>query len=135
MKKNLLSFLREIDYATPDCNNEFQNFPEYTNERKLDVLTTPGVVKMLGKPDSFEPIQVPNAQVDSLKRLIASDVEIQPCLYPKEGERARITDGPFMGIEGVVLRADYRRHIIVVSIDLLQRSVSINLEEFQIEKV
>ena len=112
----------------------FVDFPEYTNERKISVLTAPGVVKMLGRPDTYEPIPIPSAQIETIKRLIASDVEIQPCLYPKEGERARITDGPFRGIEGVVMRADYRRHLFVVSIDLLQRSVAINLEEFQIEK-
>jgi transcriptional antiterminator NusG len=112
----------------------FVDFPEYTDERKLSVLTTPGVVKMLGRPDSYEPIPVPETQIGAIKRLIASDVEIQPYFYPKEGERARITDGPFRGIEGVVVRADYHRHLFVVSIDLLQRSVAINLEEFQIEK-
>ena len=112
----------------------FVDFPEYTNERKLSVLTTPGVVKMLGRPNSHEPVAVPNTQIDAIKRLIASEVDIQPCLYPKEGERARIVDGPFKGIEGVVLRADYRRHLFIVSIDLLQRSVAITLEGFQIEK-
>lgn len=112
----------------------FVDFPEYTNERKLSVLTTPGVVKMLGRPNNHEPLAVPDVQIDAIKRLIASDVEIQPCLYPKEGERARIVDGPFKGIEGIVMQADYHRHLFVVSIDLLQRSVGIRLEGFQIEK-
>ncbi|MDI6615131.1 MAG: transcription termination/antitermination NusG family protein, partial [Syntrophaceae bacterium] len=52
----------------------FVDFPEYTNERKLSVLTIPGVVKMLGRPDSHEPIPVPEVQIDAIKRLIASDV-------------------------------------------------------------
>jgi len=112
----------------------FVRFPEYTNEGKLSILSTPGVVRMLDKPDSYEPLQVPDPQIDSIKRLIASDVEIQPYIYPKEGERAKITDGPFKDIEGVVMQTDYRRHVFVVSIDLLQRSVAIKLEGFQIEK-
>ncbi|HOO90513.1 MAG TPA: UpxY family transcription antiterminator [Syntrophales bacterium] len=113
----------------------FVMFPEYTTEKKLNVLTTPGVVKMLDKPDSHEPLQVPDSQIDAIKRLVASDVEIQPYLYPGEGEWARITDGPFKGIEGIVMRVDYRRHVFVVSIDILQRSVAIKLEGFQIEKI
>jgi len=116
----------------------FVEFTEYTNERKISVLSTPGVVRMLGKPDSYEPLQVPDSQIDAIKRLIASDVEIQSHIYPKEGERARITDGPFKDIEGVVVRADYRRSNsseFVISIDMLQRSVAIKLEGFQIEKI
>ncbi len=116
----------------------FVEFTEYTNERKISVLSTPGVVRMLGKPDSYEPLQVPDSQIDAIKRLIASDVEIQSHIYPKEGERARITDGPFKDIEGVVVQADYRRSNsseFVISIDMLQRSVAIKLEGFQIEKI
>ncbi|MCD6486046.1 MAG: UpxY family transcription antiterminator [Syntrophobacterales bacterium] len=113
----------------------FVDFPEYTNEMKLNVLSTPGVVRMLDKPDSYEPLQVPDSQIDAIKRLITSDVEIQPYIYPKEGESAKIVDGPFKDIEGVVVQADYHRHLFVVSIDILQRSVAIKLEGFQIEKI
>ncbi len=113
----------------------FVDFPEYNNELKLNVLTTPGVVKMLGRPDRYEPIPVPDRQIEAIKSLIASDVQIQPCLYPKAGERARITDGPFKGIEGVVISTDYHRDLFVISIDLLQRSVAVKLEGFQIERV
>ncbi|MCK4534818.1 MAG: UpxY family transcription antiterminator [Syntrophobacterales bacterium] len=113
----------------------FVDFPEYTNEMKLSVLSIPGVVRMLDKSDSYEPLQVPDSQISTIKRLIASDVEIQPYIYPKEGERAKITDGPFKDIEGVVIQVDYRKHLFVVSIDILQRSVAIKLEGFQIEKI
>jgi len=113
----------------------FVDLPEYTSEKKLGILSTPGVVKMLDKPRSHEPLQIPDSQIDAIRRLITSDVEIQPYIYPKEGERAKITDGPFKDIEGVVIQADYRRHLFVVSIDILQRSVAIKLEGFQIEKL
>ncbi len=113
----------------------FVDLPEYTGETKLNILSTPGVVKMLDKPDSHEPLQIPDSQIDAIRRLIASDVEIQPYIYPREGEQAKITDGPFKDIEGVVVQADYRKHLFVVSIDMLQRSVAIKLEGFQIAKI
>jgi transcription antitermination factor NusG len=62
-------------------------------------------------------------------------VEIQTCLYPKIGERARIIDGAFKDIEGVVLKTDLKKNLFVISIDLLQRSVAINLEGFRIERI
>ncbi len=113
----------------------FVDIPEMTNESKLDVLTTYGVVRILGKPNSHVPVPVPDEQIEAIERLIGSDVEIQSFTYPREGEYARIVDGPFKGIEGVVVATDYRKSLFVVSIDILQRSVAIKLEGFQIEKM
>jgi transcription antitermination factor NusG len=62
-------------------------------------------------------------------------VEIQQIQYPKVGERACIVDGPFRGIEGVVLKADYQQELFVVSIELLQRCVAIRLEGFQVARI
>ena len=113
----------------------FVDISEMTNERKLDVLTTYGVVRILGKPNSHVPVPVPDEQIEAIQRLINSEVEIRSFTYPKEGEYARIVDGPFKGIEGVVVATDFRKNLFVVSIDILQRSVAIKLEGFQIEKM
>jgi len=113
----------------------FVNIDELTNEKKLDVLKTYGVVRILGKPNTHVPIPVPEVQIEAIKSLIESQVEIQACIYPKEGEKARIADGPFKGIEGIVKKTDLKKNLFVVSIDLLQRSVAIKLEGFQIERI
>jgi len=113
----------------------FVNFSEYTPGKKFSVLTTPGVVKMLAKPSSSEPTPVPECEIDAVKRLIASGKEMAPCAYPGVGERARITDGPLKDIEGIIVRADYQRHVFVVSITMLQRSVSVRMDGFRIEKI
>ena len=113
----------------------FVDFPDLTRKEQLNVLKTPGVVKILNKPDISEPAPIPNPQIEAIQRLIYSKVEIETCLYPKVGERGRIIEGPFKGIEGIVIRTDYQKSLFVVSIDLLMRSVAIKLEGFQIEKI
>jgi transcriptional antiterminator NusG len=105
------------------------------NETKLSVLTTPGVVRLLGKPRGHEPIPVPDAKIDAIRRLIESEVEILSYQYPRAGEPARVVDGPFKDIEGIVLRTDLKKDLFVISIDLLQRSVAIELKGFQIERI
>ncbi len=105
------------------------------NETKLSVLTTPGVVRILGKPRGHEPIPVPDEKIDAIRRLIESSVEIHPYQYPRAGEPARIVDGPFKDIEGIVLRTDLKKDLFVISIDLLQRSVAIELKGFQVERI
>jgi transcription antitermination factor NusG len=113
----------------------FADIPALTREQQLTILKTPGVVRILTDPDSGTPAPIPRGQIEAIQRLLASKVEIETCLYPQIGERARIIDGPFKGIEGVVINTDVKKNIFVVSIDLLMRSVSIKLEGFQIEKL
>jgi transcription termination/antitermination protein NusG len=105
------------------------------NESRLNVLKTFGVVRILGNPKGGEPIPVPDAKIEAIQRIIQSKVEVQQIQYPKVGEPALITDGPFTGIEGVVVSTDYSRELFVISIELLQRSVAIKLEGFQIRKI
>ncbi len=105
------------------------------NQARLSVLTTPGVVKILGKPVGGQPIPIPDAQINAIQRLVESRIEMQRITYPKIGEKARIVDGPFKGIEGKVLSSDLKKELFVVSIDLLQRSVAIQIEGFKLEKI
>jgi len=105
------------------------------NEAKLDVLKTFGVVRILGKPTGSEPISVPDDKIDAIRRIVESRVEVQNLQYPHVGEAARIVDGPFKGIEGTVIKTDYQKDLFVVTIELLQRSVAIKLDSYQIEKI
>lgn len=105
------------------------------NEIKLDVLKTFGVVRILGKPRGAEPIAIPDAKIDAIQRIVHSRVEVQQFQYPKVGEPAMIIDGPFKGVEGLVLKTDYDKELFVIGIELLQRSVAIKLEGFQISRL
>jgi transcription antitermination factor NusG len=113
----------------------FVEIPTMNNEIKVDVLKTFGVVRILGKPRGSEPLPVPDATIDAIQRIVHSRVEVQQLQYPKVGEPARIIDGPFKGVEGHVLKTDYEKELFVVSIELLQRSVAIRLEGFQIARL
>ena len=105
------------------------------NQTKLDVLKTFGVVRILGKPRGVDPIAVPDAKIEAIQRIVQSKVEVQQIQYPKIGEPALIIDGPFKDIEGVVVSTDYSKELFVITIELLQRSVAIKLEGFQIKKI
>jgi transcriptional antiterminator NusG len=113
----------------------FVELPILNNEIKVDVLKTFGVVRILGKPQGSEPIAIPDATIDAIQRIVSSKVEVQQFQYPRVGEPARIVDGPFKGVEGMVLKTDYAKELFVVGIELLQRSVAIKLEGFQIAKL
>jgi transcription termination/antitermination protein NusG len=147
VRKSLPTFLPKIEVWSQRKDRRkkimIPMFPGYLfvellsvdSETKLNVLKTFGVVRILGNPKGAEPIPVPDAKIEAIQRLVQSKVEIQQIQYPKIGEPAMITDGPFKGIEGVVASTDYSKELFVISIELLQRSVAIKLEGFQIKKI
>jgi transcription antitermination factor NusG len=51
------------------------------------------------------------------------------------GEPARIVDGPFAGLEGIVVKSDFKKELFVITLELLQLSVAMKLEGYQISKL
>ena len=113
----------------------FVELSSLDNKTRVDVLKTFGVVRILGKPRGAEPLPIPDEKIDAIQRIVQSKVEVQQFQYPKVGEPARIIDGPFKGVEGLVIRTDYEKELFVIAIELLQRSVAIKLEGFQIARL
>jgi transcription antitermination factor NusG len=147
VQKNIVTFLPEIEVWSKRKDRKKKIlvplFPGYLfvdanvldNEIKLMILKTPGTVKILGKKDNTEPIPVPDDKILAIQRFLGKKVEVFTFNFPKAGEPARIVDGPFAGIEGTVISSDFEKELFVISIDLLQRSVAIKLEGFQISKI
>jgi transcription termination/antitermination protein NusG len=113
----------------------FVETPCLDNEAKLSILKTFGVVRILGKKENNEPVAVPDGKIEAIQRLLNKKVEVFSLQYPQIGEPARIVDGPFTGIEGTVISRDVEKELFVITIELLQRSVAIKLEGFQITKI
>ena len=89
------------------------------------VITTPGVLRVLGT--GRNPTPVSESEVDSIKNLVASGVTPEYSPYLVSGRRVRILSGPLSGVEGILLRVK-KSNRLVVSVTLLQRSVSVEVE-------
>jgi transcription antitermination factor NusG len=57
-----------------------------------------------------------------------------PYEFPEIGERVRIRGGALNGIEGI-LAAIKNDRSLVVSVDLIQKSIAIRLDGFEVERV
>jgi len=91
----------------------------------MPVLTTPGVVAIVGA--GKVPVAVSTAEIDSVKALIKSGLRILPWPSLSAGTKVLIERGPLTGVEGVVLKTE-KRWRLLVSISLLQRAVSVELD-------
>ncbi len=93
-------------------------------QERIPALSAPGAMRLVGI--GMTPIPIPEAEIESLKTLIDS-FQVKPWPFLRLGQKVRIERGPLAGVEGVIeaFRSGYR---IVVSIELLQRSVAAELE-------
>ena len=100
---------------------------------QLSVLQTPGVVRILGEhTNGFT--AVPEEQVEAIRQLLCSGLVFAAVPYLRLGERVRIKDSPLAGVEGIIQEYNARKSRVVVSVDLLQRSVAVELEGWRLER-
>ena len=93
--------------------------------RRLAVLQTPAVVGIVGV--ARQPVPIPDAEVESVRRLLGAATDAAPRAGLVRGQRVQVMDGPLRGVIGCVEKAGRGRRI-VVSVDLLGRSVEASLE-------
>ena len=106
-------------------------FPGYlfcrfdVQERLLPILTTPGVVSIVGA--GKVPVPIPDEEIAAIQTVVRSGLRARPWPHLVAGSRVVIEKGPLTGIEGVTLDAE-KRFRLIVSIPLLQRSVAVEIE-------
>jgi len=99
----------------------------FTPYNALEVLKINGVVRFLGESNQ-RPVDIPDIQIESLKTVIASGEQILPFAYLRVGQRVRVRRGPLEGCEGLLVRMNTGKDRLVISLELLQRSVSVELD-------
>lgn len=106
-------------------------FPGYlfcrfdVRDRLLPILTTPGVVAILGAGKT--PISVSDEEIATIHTVIQSGLPALPWPCLTVGDRVLVEGGPLRGVEGIVLNAD-KVCRLVVSIPLLQRAVAVEID-------
>ena len=101
-----------------------------TVEERLKVLRTPGVLSFVGCERQGTPI--PDEQIESLRTAISENIPCFPHPFIRAGKRVRIRGGSLDGVEGILMPQG-RDQKLVISVELLQRSVSIRVEGYDIE--
>lgn len=102
-------------------------------QSRLTVLKTKGIVRLLGTAPG-EPEPVPEEQIISLKKLVENKADLNPYPYLNEGQRVRIKRGTLAGVEGIFVKK-LGQHMLVLSVDILQKGVSLKLDASEIETI
>ena len=88
------------------------------------VLSTPGVYRIVSFGGHAYPIS--DEEMLSLRRVADSGRDISSVPYFSLGQKVCVAHGPLSGLDGIVVRIK-NRHRLVISIDLLMRSVAVDI--------
>jgi len=99
-------------------------FGRFDINHRLPLLVTPGVLHIVSVGREFIPVD-PD-EMAAIERLVASGAPAEPTDFLRVGEKVRIAAGPLRGVEGLLVHVNERRRL-VLSVSLLQRSVSVEI--------
>lgn len=115
---------------------DFPIFPGYIFVRisnhshtRLLVFQARGVIGFVGPNNKATAI--PSQQIESIRSLVKAKVDFRPYPYLNVGQRIRIRNGALQGLEGVLVRVASDQSLIV-SVDLIHKSVAIRLEGYDV---
>lgn len=96
-------------------------------ESYTEVRKARGLVEILGgRWDRLA--AVPEAEVSAIEKVDRAQLPALPHPYLGQGHRVRITDGPLVDIEGILLRINANKGVLLLSVSLLQRSVAVEVD-------
>jgi transcription antitermination factor NusG len=119
---------KEVELPLFSCYAFIHVIP--TAQTRLRILRTPGVIGFVGFHGEGTPI--PDRQIDDVRSLISSGVPFTEYPFLKIGQRVRIRGGSLDGIEGAIV-AGHGNRKLVVSVELIQRSIAVTVEGYDVE--
>jgi transcription termination/antitermination protein NusG len=118
---------------------ELPLFPGYVfvrvpdeGETRISVLRTGGVVRFVGARENGTPI--PDQEIENIQTLLASDIPFGSFPFLRVGQRVRIRGGSLDGLEGILIARNSDQSV-VVSVELIQRSLAIRVAGFDLEVI
>jgi len=103
-----------------------------TNEDRQRVLFTESVFDLVGVSRYGTPI--PDEQIEAVRTVVEERVAWQSHPFLKIGQRVRVRTGALAGVEGILVDRN-KRDTLVISVDLIQRSMAIRIDGYSVEPV
>jgi transcription antitermination factor NusG len=110
-------------------------FPGYVFVRlalrdRLHVVQIRGVARLVGFNGT--PAQLSDKEMEVMRSGLSKCLRAEPHPFLTVGRRVHIAAGPFTGLEGVLIRKKNNLRV-VVSIELIQRSIAIEVETAELK--
>ena len=100
----------------------------------LEVRQARGLVCILGQGWDRLAV-VPEEEIQAIYAVLRSRLPIHPHIYLREGQRVRIMRGLLRGVEGILVGGKANKGRLVLSVELLQQSVAVEVDCSDVERV
>ena len=101
-------------------------FSRLDRTRPNAVLSTPGVIQIVGTGRNPEPVL--EGEISAIRRAVEANFQLRECDFFMKGQHATVVSGALAGLEGTVVSLKQESRL-VLSISLLQRSVALEIDE------
>jgi transcription antitermination factor NusG len=101
-------------------------FARFDSANSLSVLKCTGVVNIVSVEG--KPAPIPEYELDSIRLLVGSALQYDPCPMIREGSMVEVVHGPLRGVVGRLLRKDAPKARLVLSVDLIGQAVSVEVD-------
>jgi transcription antitermination factor NusG len=71
---------------------------------------------------------IPEVELDSIRLLVGSELQYDPCPMIHEGMMVSVVHGPLKGVVGRLVRKDSPKARLVLSVDLIGQAVSVEVD-------
>ena len=93
----------------------------------VEVRKARGVVAILGDRWDQRAV-VPDQEIEGIQKLVRVGLPVRPHPFLQVGQRVRISRGPMADVEGILVRTKPNKGLLVLSVDLLSRSVAVEVD-------
>lgn len=93
----------------------------------VEVRKARGLVSILGDRWDNRAV-VPPGEMDAIHKVVRAGMPARPHPFLRVGQRVRITRGPMADVEGILVRTKPNKGLLVLSVELLCRSVAIEVD-------
>jgi transcription antitermination factor NusG len=114
-------------------------FPGYSfvrisavQDARVAVLRTNGVNNFVGARGVGSPI--PDSEIEAVRTLLKQQIPFKPHPYLRVGQAVRIRGGALDGIKGILTKVNGDQSLII-SVELIQRSIAMRVTGFDVEAV
>jgi transcription elongation factor/antiterminator RfaH len=93
----------------------------------IEILKSRGVVRIL--EDGWTRLTpVPDSEIDAIRQVVTAQVPVFAHEHLAQGDRVEVVEGPLTGLEGLFVHDKLSKGRLVVSVDLLGRSVAVEVD-------
>jgi transcription antitermination factor NusG len=107
-------------------------FCRFPVKDKIPILATPNVMGIIGHNKT--PVPISTEEIENVRTLVNSRASLEHHPFLALGQRVYVDKGPLQGAHGVLTTVK-SQHRLVVSISLLQRSISVEVDRHCVQPV